>query len=448
MFELLSRTRYGQIGLDVGAESVKMLQLAVMRGKPFVAAAALRHLPEDATRSDADPQMRRRTLVETVREMLANGVFHGRSVVSCMRADEIGIKNIRLPQMPDDELASAALWESRERFAFEVAADRIHCIKAGEVRQGTDAQNEVILIAVPEDAISRHLDMLSGMRLIPAHIDTEPTALFGAYERFLRRADDDTFVSVIVDIGLACTKVIVGRGKAILMIKTLDIAGRKFNESVAEELNLSYADAASLRRRTFETCGQGAGRLGPTKTPGATVSGHATEEGKVELSVFDAIREQAEALAREISLCLRYCSVTFRGLRSTRITLTGGEAYDRRLVKSLSEHLDCECVVGQPLWGIDLGGVEISGDRRGELAEWSVATGLALRGLYPDGIGSKDVPCSAGVTPMQSRRAGNRPRKTTSDLPTGQAGSGAKIARQGGACRSPVGFGVSEQESG
>ncbi len=418
MFELLSKTKYGQIGLDIGAESVKMLQLAVVRDKLFVAAAALRHLPESAVRPDADGQTRRKILIETIREMLANRVFHGRNVVSCMRADEIGVKNVRLPRMPDDELASAVVWECQERFGFEVDADRIHYIKAGEVRQGDDVRNEVILIAVPGDVLTRHLDMLSEVRLIPAHVDAEPTALFRAYERFLRRADDDASVSVIVDIGLACTKVIVARGRSILLIKAIDIAGRKFNESVAEELNMSFAEAATLRRRTFEN-----GRPGLAKAN--TTEPMPTMEGKVQWSVFDAIREQVETLAREISLCLRYCSVTFRGLRPTKITLTGGEAYDPRLAESLKEYLDCECVIGQPLSGIDLGGVEIDGDRRGELTEWSVATGLALRSLF--GKIAKNVPGVRGLTSMTT----DRRRKTDSD-------NGEKL----------VGSGVSKQENG
>lgn len=364
MFNLLSKTRYGRIGLDIGAEGVKMLQLAVVRSRPFIAAAALRHLPESAAGSD--PQTRRRLVVENIREMLKSGEFRGRDVVSCLRTDEIVVKNVRLPRMPENELASAAVWECKERFGFEVAPDRIHCIKAGEVRQGAETRDEVILIAAPDESIRRHLEMLSEMRLRPAHIEAEPTALFRAYERFLRRAEDNSAVTVLVDIGLSATKVVVARGRTILLIKTIDIAGRKFNESVAEELNMNYAEAASVRMRTFEN--------GPVEPDGAS-------ETKLQWSVFDAIREQVEALAREISLCLRYCSVTFRGLRANRITLTGGEAYDQHLGRSLTEYLDCECVIGQPLYGIDVGGVEMNSDRRGELTEWSVATGLALRGL-------------------------------------------------------------------
>jgi type IV pilus assembly protein PilM len=206
--------------------------------------------------------------------------------------------------------------------------------------------------------------LLSAVRLVPLAIDAEPNALFRAYQRFLRRAEDSGTVSVVIDIGLTSTKVVVSRGKTILLIKGIDVAGQKLNETVSKELNLNYADAVHLRRRGFED-----------------KPGQAPEPDQIQWSVFDALRSQVESLAHEISLCLRYCSVTFRGLRPGQITLTGGEAYDPSLVKLLKEQLNCECVVGEPLCGVELGEADMDSDRRSVLTEWSVATGLALRGM-------------------------------------------------------------------
>jgi len=171
-------------------------------------------------------------------------------------------------------------------------------------------------------------------------------------------------VSVIVDIGLASTKVVVARGQTILLVKTIDLAGQKLNEQVAKELNLPYAEAAHLRARGFEK-------------PAGETDGGATHP--VEWSVYDAIRGHVASLAHEVSLCLRYCAVTFRGLRPSQITLTGGEAYDPALARLMGEHLDCPCVIGEPLRGIDLGEADLGSDRRSVLTEWSVAAGLALR---------------------------------------------------------------------
>jgi len=367
MLRGLSRTKCGPIGLDVGAGGVKMLQLGRSGDKRYVVSAGRWPFPPTPQEYTADPQQHRRMAAQGIGELLRKGSFRGRDVVSCLRAVQMSVKNVRLPHMPEHELTNAVVWECQERFGFDVSPDRVPYVNAGEVRQGTEVRDEIILMGVSAETIAEHLEMLSEARLHPIHIDAEAACLFRTYQRFLRRAEDESIISVIVDIGVGATKVIVARGSTIVLIKATDIAGHQFNESVAKELGLSYDEAVHLRRRGFR--GQAVGEAGAGPASG------------VEWSVFDAIREQVQALAREISLCLRYCSVTFRGLRPETITLTGGEAHDATLMRLLAEHLDCECVVGDPLRGIDLGDVDLGGDRRGPLTEWSVATGLALRGL-------------------------------------------------------------------
>lgn len=371
MFSGLTRHKHGPIGLDLGAETIRMLQLECSGPRFTLAGAGRWRYPSHALISDCDPGERRRLAGRAVREMLRKGGFHGRKVVGCIKANELAIRNIRLPHMPDKELASAVLWESHERFGFEVTPDRVHYVNAGEVRQGAESREEIILMAASDDVVREHLETLEEMRLRPIHIDAEPTALLRTYRRFLRRAADEGAVTVIADIGVAATKVVVARGTTIVLVKSIDVAGHAFNQSVAKELGLSYCDAQHLRRRAFET------------KPGELSGKSPSERDQVQWSVFDAIRGQVEALAREISLCLRYCSVTFRGLRPARITLTGGEAYDPALVKLLNDCLDCECEVGQPLRGVDLGDANLGADRRGVLTEWSVALGLALRDVAP-----------------------------------------------------------------
>jgi type IV pilus assembly protein PilM len=343
-----------------------MIQFRRTGNRLAAVASASRPLSEGQELAGAEPEVRRRLAATAVRDMLHAGSFRGRDVVSCLRADELAVKNVRLPQMSDQELAGAVGWECQERFGFEVTPDRVHFIRAGEIRQGSESRDEILLMAISEEQIRQHMAMLEAMRLRPLHIEAEPLALFRAYQRFLRRSRDESHVSVIVDIGLSGSKVVIARGSTPLFIKAVGINGRKLNESVAHELGLTYAEAAHFRR----------GLSGP-----AAEEDDGRPDSQIEWSVLDAIRGQVEEIAREVALCLRYCSVTFRGLRPSRVTLTGGEAYGPAVVKLLDEYLDYECEVGQPLKGIDLSQVTLAGDRRGVLTEWSVAAGLALRTL-------------------------------------------------------------------
>ena len=56
-------------------------------------------------------------------------------------------------------------------------------------------------------------------------------------------------------------------------------------------------------------------------------------------SVSEATRPVIDRLARELSLCIRYHSVTFRGQRLYRLVVGGGEACDV-LVASLDQRLE------------------------------------------------------------------------------------------------------------
>ena len=376
----LSPKRRWPIGLDFGTDSIKMLQLCQERGRVRVHAAERWHFPSPG---DQDPFQRKELAVAAITDMLKRGNFHGRRVVSALRCDELGIKNIRLPRMRPDELQQAVLYEAGERFGFEVAADRLSCLNAGRVRQGSEVRDEIILLAVSEEVIESHLDLLRQVSLVPEAIDAEPVALFRGFERYLRRQADEQSVTVIVDIGHNASRVIVAQGRQIAFIKSIDIGGRRLTDAVAGQLNLSYTEARDLRLRKMRQNEQS-----PPAEEGGQEGSASRDRSSIEWSIHDAVRGEVEALAREIALCLRYCSVTFRGLRSRRITLTGGETYDRALVDLLTGQLGTPAVVGEPLRGVDISGVDLGANRRGTATEWALCAGLAFRGAFDD----EDVP--------------------------------------------------------
>jgi len=360
------------IALDLGADSIKMLQLMRRNGELAVRAAARWKFPA-GVRDDA--QRRTELAVSAVRNMLRAGAFGGRRVITALPSRQLGIKNIRLPQMSAEEMPEAIKWEAGERFAFDVSPDRLKFLRAGPVRQGNDTQDEIIMLAVAEETVRKHMEMLDQMGLRPEHIDAEPVALFRVFSRAFRRETDKDVVSVLVDIGTESTRIIVAKGQRIMFIKNINIAGRHLTDAVAKQLNLSNDEAEELRslimKEHIKDKNLGDEHDGEEKNSRVSQS--------VSWTIQDAVRGEVEALGKEIGLCLRYCSVTFRGLKPKRITITGGQAYDPSVVKLLAEQLGIEYVVGRPLRGIDVCDASLDGQRRGALTEWALCVGLALR---------------------------------------------------------------------
>ena len=161
--------------------------------------------------------------VAAVREMLREGGFRGRRVISALSCEQLAIKSVRLPQLPEEELADAIQWEAKERFGFEVEPGQLSYIRAGLVRQGTETREEIILLAAPPGTVDAHLELLGEMGLTAEHIEAQPVALFRVLERFLRRGADSEAVSVILDLGRAAVRVVVARGRRIVFIKSIDI---------------------------------------------------------------------------------------------------------------------------------------------------------------------------------------------------------------------------------
>ena len=183
-----------------------------------------------------------------------------------------------------------------------------------------------------------------------------------------------------------------GRGREITFVKQIPIGGDNFNKTIAAKLGVSRREAEMLRAKLRAERSGGTGS-GPVITGSGQARGDADFRGDSKKSreyetldastrqvMVDAISSESENLAKEISLCFRYYTVTFRGKRVERAVFSGGEAYEKILLNVLKRQLAVDIDVAQPLRGFDMTNLDFDSDRRGPLCEWAVAVGLGLKG--------------------------------------------------------------------
>lgn len=358
------------IGLDVGGATVRMLQLGGSEGDLRVVGAAKFSIPYEV-RSDA--VLRREAVAEGIRRALKEHRFRRREAVTLLSEEHLAVRSIRMPKMPEKELATAVTWEAQNKFPFDTATAVIQHIRAGEVRQGEQVLEEVILFAAPRAEVARQVEMVREAGLEAISLDAKCCGVFRGFERFLRRHEDEGVVSAFADIG-AQTLVVISRGREIVFVKPIPIGGAVFNRAVAECLELSVTEAEALRRRTARR-----------NREAAEVSEPADDQ--VRRAVNDAIRPHLEDLANEIGLCLRYYAVTFRGDRPETLVFTGGEAHDPALAASLGERLNIRAEIGDPFRGVRTDQLGPVLDRRGCRSEWATVFGLSLKGFcLADGL--------------------------------------------------------------
>ena len=353
------------IGLDIGTTTVRLLQLGGTERDLRVIEAAKFVLPLEVK---GDPNGRREFLVDGVRRLMRQHHFRGREVVMALSTAELAVRNVRLPKMPDEELATAINWEAQNKFPFDTATAIIQYLRAGEVRQGDEVLDEVILFAAPRAEVDAQIQLACEVGLDLVSLDAEPCAVFRGFERSLRRREDEATVSVFADIG-AQTTVVIARGRDVVFVKSIPIGGAVFNRAVADCLELSPTEAEGLRRRL--------GRRRPEAE-----QADAEESDRVSRAVADAIRPHLEDLANEVALCLRYYSVTFRGPRPEVIMFTGGESHNPSIPSTLAERLGIEPQTGDLFHTVRTDHLGPILDRRSPLYEWTTAFGLSLKGFH------------------------------------------------------------------
>jgi type IV pilus assembly protein PilM len=368
----LLNTATHPIGVEVTDREVRMLQLRRVKGALTVAGvghASLPPLPAD------DIDGRTRTLGEAIQRILSHGSFYGRSCVSCFPTAHLTIHSIRMPAMPDDELNKAIRYEAEERFNISPYDSEIGFLRLGEIRQGDDSRHEVILVVSPHETATAHLDALVAAGLRPRAIDTSFCATARAFSRAYRRQSDQDKVRLVLQVGCDSTQVLILQGCRVGFFRTSDIGGRQFDDAVAAHLGIDLSEAADLRRR----------RIGrPDEV-----------DSSIDRALLEATRPLMLELAHEAALCQRYYSVTFRGAVPDFVLLSGFDGREPHFADVVAEELKLTTQVGKPLENVDSSAAGCAIDRRSDMTEWAVATGLSLRSERFEPRAAKGAPKSA-----------------------------------------------------
>ena len=184
------------IGLDLGTHQIKLVQLEQKDTNWRMAAATSRTLPVDLP--DAVPQ-RNDKLTSIIKEALHSSPFLHRRVVSCLPATEIQYKTVHAPQMPPEELRRAVEWEAADRLKLTADQYRIQLLDAGDVRQGEEVREAIIVLAATISEVDEHLDLLTRSNLDPVVIDATPCAMARFMQNVYRDDAEEAPAQTVVD---------------------------------------------------------------------------------------------------------------------------------------------------------------------------------------------------------------------------------------------------------
>jgi type IV pilus assembly protein PilM len=341
------------IGLDIGTSAVRAVQLNVGRGGATIEKLGQVILPHGVVRDgeivDTD------AVSEALRALWSQYGFKGRKVALGVANQQVVVRQVDLPYLPEDELRASLPFQVQEYIPIPIEQATLDCsvLEHYETAQG-ERYSRVLVVAAQTDMVNGILAAVRGAKLEPVMLDLDAFALLRALapEGVL----DDRKGELIIGVGSSVTNIIVHESGLPRFVRVLLMGGNGITEGLVSGADLTYDDAEQVKWRT----------------------GLATDDFAFGDEHARIIAERANRFVEEIRGSLDYYSAQADSVAVQRAIITGGGSRLQNLADRLSAALRIPVDVGHPFQHLSIGKVGLD---EGQLAEaehfLAVAVGLA-----------------------------------------------------------------------
>jgi type IV pilus assembly protein PilM len=341
----------GAVGVDIGSAAIKVVELAgdahAAEGQGRVVRAASGPTPEGTLAEGriADVPAVGRAL----RDLVQNAGIRSRRTVAAVNGQVALMREVRMPQLPPDEMRQAARFEVERYLPYPISEVTFDTVVVGEGRDGAAAKVDVLVVAARTEVLHQHAAALQAAGLEPAVLEVEPLAVMRAVAS--RAAADQA--TACIHLGSSVTMILVAEGQAPRVIRTVAFGTAHLLEAAASRLGATGEAPAVLQARLAGSGGE---------VPG----------------LREAIDDSLSPLVTEVRRSLEYYGGRHRSVMPERVVVTGGGAALPGIAASLTSALDMTVELGDPFAA--LGGLPpgIAADTG---PAYAVAAGLAQRGV-------------------------------------------------------------------
>lgn len=350
------------IGLDIGSSSITAVQIAPSRRGPAVLERVGRvPVPPGAMR---DGEIVSPDIVgAALRELWATAGLRGRRVALGVSNQQVVVRQVDLPSLPDKELRQSLPFQVDEAIPIPVdqAILDFHVIETFANDEG-ERFSRILLVAALRDMVDNLVAAAAAAGLEPVLVDLDAFAMLRSLApESSRGLLDEPGGELLVDVGSVVTNLLVHAGGVPRFVRILLLGGESITQDLVTTLDLSREDA---ERRKAEV-----GILDPVTLLSAG------QDARL-------IAERGGRLIEEIRGSLDYYAAQMDAAPVRRVVLTGGGSRIPGLAERLSDALGVLVEPGRPLQELRIGAVGLTREQLVALQpDLAVAVGLALGAL-------------------------------------------------------------------
>ncbi|GEM_PF-4746784 len=173
-----------------------------------------------------------------------NSIPEKQKVLLALPANDVIIRRMELPSMPEDRMAKVIGYEAESHIPFPL--DQV--VMDHHVISSSEDGYEIILAAIKEDNLNNHLEIIHRSGLAPEVVDVTVFALFNLYTHMWAETNsDDTKPQALVDIGHGNTDIMVFEGETLYFARSASVAGGSLDQAIEKRLEVEPEEARKLK---------------------------------------------------------------------------------------------------------------------------------------------------------------------------------------------------------
>ncbi len=345
-------------GLDIGSDSVKLVQIRRGRGDSYkIISQGMMEIQAPVGVVDFSSPEKTPT-AEAIKKLLAEMKIHPAHLVTSVSKQAAVVRYIKLPTNSISEVEQMIRFEAAKYVPFYTDEDIVDFELIGSSHLGG---SEVLMAVCRRDAVEEQLNLLRALHLEPYAIDSSALALM----RGLKVARSAAFKEpnktfLLMDFGFTSMELFLVQNQALKYTRATPIGGSQLMRAFQRGLNVSEEESRQmLLKMDFTQPDYGLG----------------TYEKE---TLRDTVASWQERVDNEIKRSIDYFSNEFGISHIDSIVLSGGLSR----IPTLKDYLEKE--LGIPVKPVSYVTSEHSGGSVELLPELNTAFGLALRAMDAD----------------------------------------------------------------
>lgn len=338
------------LGLDIGSQSIKMVDIAKTRNGYVLKSLGLGLIPSECI-VDKDI-MDSETVVDTIKNLRDNLKIRTRGTATAISGHSVIVKKAELPLMSEGELRQTLLIEAEQYIPFDINDVYLDSFILGESLERSDMM-DVLFVAAKRELVDDYASAVRNAGLKPMLMDIDVFSLETMYEANYPDAPES--IVALVDAGASMININVLKDGMSIFARDISMGGRQLTERIQREFGVSYERAENIKA-------------------GANIEG-------IDLEKINYIfKMAAETYVQEIRRTLDFFLSTMVNENIEKIYLSGGSGRIPGLIKLLEKQMEIPVELVNPFNNIKWDDRVFDPEYMAYIApQMAVAVGLALR---------------------------------------------------------------------